>query len=119
MSGHRPWSEIKHKASVAERSSQIEYSCSPFAPLGLDGHADAMDRILDALESDDRAIAPVVSFDDEVGRVDALFQVELAGGFSDAVETAAAIFDDALLAADVDATTVGVTVVIGGPEGLP
>lgn len=116
VSGHTPWRAVKHKSP--SRPAPIEFSCSPWATLPVDGHADAMDRILDALEADLRALGPVVGYDDGVCRVDAIFQVD-AGGFNDAVEAAAAIFDDALRAADVDARTVGVTVVVGGPEELP
>ena len=119
MSGHSPWREITHVGTASHRRAAIEFTCSPFAPLALAGHADAMDAILDALAADPRAIGAVVGYDDKAGRVDAIFQVELARGFSDAVETAASIFDDALLAANVDSRTVGVTVVLGGPEGLP
>lgn len=120
MSGHRKRSEINHKDGVDAGSATIEFTCSPFAPLALDGHADAMDSILDALEADPRALGVGgVGFDDKNGRVSTTFQVELAGGFSDAVEAAATILDDALLAANVDARTIGVTVVLGGPEGLP
>ena len=119
MTGHHAWHEIKHKAGVAEPPSAIEFSCLPWTRLELDGHGAAMDRILTALEADPRAIGPVVSFDDETLRFDALFQVEGAGGFSDAVETAAAIFDNALREADLERYTIGVSIVLGGPEGLP
>jgi hypothetical protein len=72
------WSEIKHKANVAERPPAIEFSCRPWTPLALDGHAAAMSRILTALEADPRAIGPVVSFDDKTEILDALFQVARA-----------------------------------------
>jgi hypothetical protein len=77
-----------------------------------------MDAMLDSLEADPRALGPV-GFDGELVQVHAVFQVEIVGGFSDAIETAAAAFDDALKAACVDERALGVNVVVGGPEGLP
>jgi hypothetical protein len=116
MTGHKPWSEIRHKSPSG--AAPIEFSCSPYARLPLDGHADAMSRILDALEADPRTIGPVVGYDDELERVSSTFQVE-AGSFAEAVETSAAAFDDALRAADVGEYTIAVSVAAGGPELLP
>jgi hypothetical protein len=76
VSGHSKSSGIKHKAVLAEGPPAIEFSCLPWTRLELDGHGAAMDRILTALEADARAIGPVVSFDDETLRVDALFQAD-------------------------------------------
>src|SRR5687768_10985416 len=68
-----PWAEIEHKSTASPIA--VEFTCSPWAPLALDGHGDAMRRILTALEHDQRTLGPVVGYDDERERVDALFQV--------------------------------------------
>lgn len=105
----------------------IEYSCRPWAPLQLDGHADAMDRILDALEADPRALGPVVGYDDDTGRVGAIFQVEVAEYDGDRPDTRTAaarlageVFDAALAAAGLEQRTRGLAIVEGDdPDQLP
>lgn len=102
----------------------IEYSCRPWAVIDVDRHADAMDRILDALETDERALgAGGVGFNDKTGEVSSVFQVEVAdGGRGRDRATAAAqqIFDDALRAAGLEQRTAGVSVVRGDdPDLLP
>jgi hypothetical protein len=98
----------------------VQYSCRPWAlisvPPGRRG--EVADRVLNALEADARAIAPVVTYDDN--RLEALFRVELdpakASGAA-ASSIAGAVFERAL--EGIDASTDGVDVVAGGPERLP
>lgn len=104
-----------------------EYSCRPFAPLALDGHADAMNKILDALEADPRAIGPVLDYDDATEQVGAIFQVEFPEVYdrgedarSVAAKLAGDIFDAALHVAGLEQRTVGLAIVEGDdPELLP
>lgn len=109
--------------STMTTTRTIEYSCRPFASLALDDHGDAMSRILGALEADPRALGAVVGFDDELGRVDATFQVAVGGDFA-TVEYASAqasiIFDAALEAAGLEQRTAGLAIVEGDdPDLLP
>ena len=114
------------------------YTVQPFAKIPVDGDAgDLLDRILSALERDPRALGPVVGYDYERQRVDAIFQVQDEVGVGlDAVLAAVgacAIFDDALKHAGLtegaewisrtigaDVRTIGVSIVEGDdPDQLP
>lgn len=101
-----------------------EYTVQPFAFSAEAIDADAIDKILTSLESDDLVHGPVVGYDDDTHRVDAIFQV-LFGGEADASHDAATriaihALSVALAAAKIAASTVGSAVVEGGdPDLLP
>jgi hypothetical protein len=73
-----------------------------------------LDGVLGALERDDRVIAPALGYDYEKQQIEATFQVELSGPGDQSAETAArlasAAFNDALVAADADAISFGVSI---------
>jgi hypothetical protein len=82
-----------------------------------------LDRVLEALEQDERAIAPVCGYDYDTGRVDATFQLELASpgrGLVSGTEEARRIFDAALHIAHVFVATSAISIVPGDdPDLLP
>lgn len=120
MSGHKKWSEIKHKAKGLP-PALIEFSCRPWTRLDMDGHGDAMDDILDALLADDRALgASGVVYDDKTRQVSTTFQVLVLNSpdaMAEATIIALAVFNDALRIAGLDElSTTGISIVAGGPD---
>ena len=109
------------------------FTVQPFATFPVDGDAAALlNAIGEALEQDARAHGPVVAYDYDRHRVDAIFQVELPVEYdgvgalplrwtiTHASEFARSIFDRALLAAGIPAHTAGISVVEGDdPDLLP
>ena len=115
--------------TLMTETATTTFTVQPFAIVPIDGDpGDLLDRVLDALELDPLALGAVCGYEQDTGRVDAIFQVELpdvygasAGGIERASGEAAAIFDRALRRARiVDAHTAGVSVVHGDdPDLLP
>jgi hypothetical protein len=98
------------------------YTAAPVADIeiGPTEVKDVIAKILGALQVDARVIAPVVSYDEERGRIDALFQIEGPvgeeqwgyGGVESATETACEVFVDALQDAGCG-RLVGIAIVAG------
>jgi hypothetical protein len=98
-----------------------EFSARPFANVPVDNDAaDLLDAVMTELERDPRAIAPVVGYDYDLQRIDAIFQVDVDHGLTDAADVASSAFDRALNAAEAPVSLVGVSVVEGiDPDQLP
>lgn len=102
------------------------FTVAPFATVDLDHEqdGDTLSALLDALQAEPRAIAPVVAYNTERKRLDAIFQVEDEAevGLDRRLAAAGAyeIFDAALARAGVDAYTEGLAIVEGDdPDLLP
>jgi hypothetical protein len=93
--------------------------------VAVDGDAGPLlDRLLEALERDDRVSAPVCGYDYDAGRVECTFQFELADADSVSLVSATGrtrgIFDDALHTAGLLVATSAIAVVAGeDPDQLP
>jgi hypothetical protein len=106
--------------------TKTTFTVAPFATidLGHDDDGDALSSLLSALQDEPRAIAPVVAYDTERKRVDAIFQVEddEPTGLDRQLAAAGAyeIFDAALAHAGLDTHTEGLAIVEGDdPDLLP
>jgi hypothetical protein len=106
-------------------SVMAEFTVQPFADVPIDGDAsDLLNAVGAALDADPRALGPVVAYDYDCGRIDAIFQVqdEPAVGLDSALASVGAsdIFDAALEQAGLAVRTSGVSVVEGAdPDLLP
>jgi hypothetical protein len=99
-------------------TSTDTFTVQPFATVPVNGNAaDLIDAVLSALESEPRALDPVVFYDYDRQRIDATFQVQDDHGVGLdhelAAAGAAAIFDAALIAVGVEARTAGIALVEG------
>lgn len=130
MTGHKPWSEIKHKASPAavaevarridrgEIRSQVEYTAAPWADVpGLD-HApdDALSAFAASMTGNPRALGAACSIY-HPDRMQATFQVE-AETIAEAASLALSIFEDALASTGLPSRASGIALCEGGPDGL-
>jgi hypothetical protein len=105
-------------------SRTAEYSVQPFAVLTENLGSDAIDNILDSLENDGLVHGPVIGYNDDAKRIDAIFQVIFTGEADASHDAATRIavhaFEVALGAANVSPAFVGASVVEGGdPDLLP
>jgi hypothetical protein len=100
------------------------FTVQPAACAPVQGDAGPLlDRVLGALEQDERAIAPVCGYDYDTGRVECTFQVELderPAGLPSATEEARRIFESALHIAGAYVATSAISIVEGDdPDLLP
>ena len=108
-------------------TSSTIFTARPAAAAPVDGDAgELLDRVLSALERDDRAIAPACSYDYDAGRIECTFQLALTRFLADqellpeARSVALHVFDEALAHAGVAEPTSALAVVAGDdPERLP
>jgi hypothetical protein len=105
---------------MAATATRVECSVSPAAHFELDQNDERIDRVLDALIADPRALgAGSVSYDGHW--LSTVFQVELAAGddlLERAVTEARAILAAALEVAGIDGQVAGVSVVEGSDSDL-
>lgn len=99
------------------------YTVRAAAQILIDGGPGLLlDQVLDALEADERAIAPVCGYDSESGRIDSTFQIELELGPENNLGAAAAracsIFEDAFIRCRLFQATEAITVVTGDNPDL-
>ena len=99
----------------------FDYTAAPYALVPVENDAgDLLYAVAEALGADERAAAPVTGYDYERQIVDAIFQVSI--GVPDlvaAARIACGIFDHALHASGMSASTLGLSIVAGNnPEML-
>lgn len=62
--------------TTVTKATTVEFTAQPSAYAELDVGGIQLGAILSALEADERALGPVVGYDPETRRVDAIFQLE-------------------------------------------
>jgi hypothetical protein len=103
----------------------VEYSALTHAEIAIAelDRADVFDQLLDELEKADPdgwLFDPAISYDEERGRLEALFTLYVDGDLAEARRRAVSNFATALTGAGLDTTqlVLGAAVVEGGPEPL-
>ncbi len=94
MSGHHPWSSLKHKTRRLEFTVHLE------TPPETTRDDDVLDAFNEAINGDARALGPSALLDNRLGTISSTFQVE-ADSLNEAEELGIEIFTGAVAAAGV------------------